>query len=177
MATTGVEVVPKVVCFRQLTLASPRAESESGAGAPLLRVVGNALQRGAPGTLVEAAPPLDAWMRGPQHSLVRRVVVGEDADAADDWIAGHIGADDIVVTNDIPLAARCLDRRARALRPDGNPFSEDSIGMAMATRDIMAHLRDAGEITGGPPAFTKKDRSRFLNALEAMIQATLRDSK
>ena len=118
----------------------------------------------------------NAWMRGPQHPLIERVVVGDGPDAADDWIADHVVAGDIAVTADIPLAARCLDKRARALRHDGNPFTEDSIGMALATRDLMAQLRETGEITGGPSAFTKKDRSRFLNALEVMIQAALRET-
>ena len=119
----------------------------------------------------------NAWMRGPQSPVVARVVVAEGADAADDWIAEHIGADDIVVTNDIPLAARCLDKAAKALRPDGQPFTEESIGTALAMRDLMAHLRETGDITGGPSAFSRKDRSSFLNALEAAIQAVRRDNR
>jgi len=112
----------------------------------------------------------NAWMRLPEGDGVRRVVVGGDADAADDWIAERITPDDIAVTADIPLAGRCLKAGAAVLRPTGKPFSEDGIGSALAMRDLMGHLRDTGEITGGAPAFAKKDRSRFLEALERMIR-------
>jgi len=105
---------------------------------------------------------------------VHTVIVGNDPDAADDWIADKIGAGDIAVTNDIPLAARCIDKGARVLAPTGKPFTEESIGMAMAMRDLMTQLRDSGEITGGPGGFTKRDRSRFLQALETEIQAVRR---
>ncbi|MDP6342311.1 MAG: DUF188 domain-containing protein, partial [Alphaproteobacteria bacterium] len=81
------------------------------------------------------------------------------------------GPGDIVVTADIPLAARCLDAGAQALGPGGKPFTEESIGMALAMRDLLAHLRDSGEIGGGGPGFTKQDRSNFLQALEAAVQA------
>jgi len=105
---------------------------------------------------------------------VRIVVVGAGADAADDWIADHIGPGDIAVTNDVPLADRCLKRGAAALRPDGRPFSENSIGLALATRDLMAGLREQGEIAGGPPPFSGRDRSRFLQSLDTAIQAARR---
>jgi len=105
---------------------------------------------------------------------VHTVIVGNDPDAADDWIADKIGAGDIAVTNDIPLAARCIDKGARVLAPTGKPFTEESIGMAVAMRDLMTQLRDSGEITGGPGGFTKRDRSRFLQALETEIQAVRR---
>ncbi|WP_119458400.1 YaiI/YqxD family protein [Rhodospirillaceae bacterium SYSU D60014] len=114
------------------------------------------------------------WLRVTESPLVRRVVVPEGLDAADDWIAEHIGDNDIVVTADIPLAARCLKKGARALGPTGKPFTENSIGMAVAMRDLMAQLRDSGEIKGGGPAFSKQDRSRFLEALEQMIQSIRR---
>lgn len=109
------------------------------------------------------------WIRLPENPAVRRVVVGADFDAADDWIAAAIGPRDIAVTADIPLAARCLKAGARVLGPAGKPFTEDNIGTALAVRDLNTHLRDTGEIRGGGPAFTRKDRSRFLQALEAAV--------
>jgi len=105
---------------------------------------------------------------------VHTVIVGNESDAADDWIADRINAGDIAVTNDIPLAARCIEKGARVLAPTGKPFTEESIGMAVAMRDLMSQLRDSGEITGGPAGFTKQDRSRFLQALEKEIQAVRR---
>jgi uncharacterized protein YaiI (UPF0178 family) len=105
---------------------------------------------------------------------VRRVVVAGDSDAADDWIAERIGAADITVTQDIPLAARCLEKGARAIGPTGKPFTKDNIGMALAMRDLNSHLRDSGEIRGGGPAFSAKDRSRFLQALEETIRSIQR---
>lgn len=114
------------------------------------------------------------WHRVPGHPLIRGVVVPEGPDSADNWIAERIGTGDIAVTTDIPLAARCLDRQARVLAPNGKPFAEASIGMALATRELMAHLRETGQITGGPSSYTRQDRSRFLSALETMIQAIRR---
>jgi uncharacterized protein len=98
-------------------------------------------------------------------------MVAEGPDAADDWIAQHIGAHDIAVTADIPLAARCLARGATALGPTGKPFTTESIGMALAMRDLNAHLRDTGALKGSNPRFARQDRSRFLQALENAIQA------
>ncbi len=117
------------------------------------------------------------WLRAGDGPLVNRVVVAEGADAADDWIAERIGPGDIAVTADIPLAARCLEKGARALGPTGKPFTPDSIGMALAMRDLKAHLRETGEIKGYVPNFTKQDRSRFLSALEETIQALKREQK
>ena len=117
----------------------------------------------------------DGGIRPRPDPLVELVVVAPGLDAADDWIAEHIGEGDIAVTDDIPLAARCLAKGARALRHNGEPFTEASIGTVLATRDLMAHLRETGEMTGGPRPFAKKDRSRFLNTLETLIQAALRD--
>ena len=116
----------------------------------------------------------NSWMRLGDHPLVAQTVVAEGADAADDWIADHVAPGDLVVTADIPLAARCLAAGAGALGPTGRAFTESNIGMAVATRDLKARLRESGEMTGGPPAFTKRDRSSFLNALEAAIQAMRR---
>jgi uncharacterized protein YaiI (UPF0178 family) len=116
------------------------------------------------------------WLRVAAGTRVNLVVVGDGFDAADDWIAAHIGAGDIAITADIPLAARCLDQGAAVLGPTGKPFTEDGIGMALAMRDLNATLRDTGVIRGGGPAFSKRDRSRFLGALENIIQAIRRRS-
>jgi len=110
----------------------------------------------------------------PRNPLFRSVVVSEGPDAADDWIAERIGAGDIAVTADIPLAARCLDRGAAVLQPTGRPFTEAAIGMALAMRDLKAHLRETGAIAGHNPSFGKQDRSRFLGALEEAVQAIRR---
>lgn len=106
----------------------------------------------------------------PERPPVQLVVVGDAPDAADDWIAASVGAGDVVVTSDIPLAARCLAAGARVLGSDGRPFSEDSIGGALATRDLKAQLRDAGIPSRGPRALTAKDRSRFLSQLDRLLQ-------
>jgi len=117
----------------------------------------------------------DGGVRPHPSPLVEVVVVASGADAADDWIAEHIGPQDIVITNDIPLADRCIKAGARALRPNGDALTVDSIGMALATRDLMTGLRETGTITGGPRPFSKQDRSQFLNTLETTVQAAKRD--
>ena len=118
----------------------------------------------------------DGGIRPSQNPLVELVVVSHGADAADDWIAEQIQAADICITTDIPLAARCLERGALAIKPNGQPFTENGIGMALANREIMQGLRDSGEITGGPRPFGKSDRSQFLNRLETTVQAAKRQS-
>lgn len=110
------------------------------------------------------------WLRGMDGPGIHRVVVTEGFDAADNWIVDHAGPRDIVVTADIPLAARCLEKGARVLGPTGKPFTESGIGMALAMRDLLSTLRDSGEIRGGGPTFGKQDRSRFLQALEQAVQ-------
>jgi len=110
------------------------------------------------------------WMRAGRHPLVESVVVAPKPDAADDWIAGHIGAGDIAVTADIPLAARCLSAGAAVLGPTGKPFTDADIGVALAMRDLKAHRRETGEDRGFNRAFTKQDRSRFLSALDAALR-------
>ncbi len=117
-------------------------------------------------TLVANAP-----QRIPDDERFALVVVREGLDAADDWIAEHAGEGDIVITADIPLAARCLRNGAQVIGTTGRPFTEDNVGAALATRDILAELRGAGEITSGPRPFAKQDRSRFLQALDRAIQA------
>jgi uncharacterized protein len=116
----------------------------------------------------------NAWMRLPESPLVRRVVVAEGPDAADDWIAERIEARDIAVTADIPLAARCIKKGAQVIGPTGKPFTEAGIGMALAMRDLAAHLRETGESKGYNASFTRQDRSRFLEALEQAVQKALR---
>ena len=113
--------------------------------------------------------------RVPQHPLIERVVVSDGFDAADDWIAERAGADAVVVTADILLADRCLKTGATVLSPTGKPFTAASIGAAIATRAIMADLRAGGDQLGGPAAFAKADRSRFLQALDtALVQIARR---
>jgi hypothetical protein len=110
-------------------------------------------------------------IRVPDHPLVERVLVSDAFDAADDWIAEQADAATVVVTGDILLADRCLKAGATVLGPTGKPFTSASIGSAIATRAIMADLRAGGDVVGGPAAFTKTDRSRFLQALdEALVR-------
>lgn len=115
----------------------------------------------------------NAWMRLPESPLVKRTVVAEGPDAADDWIVEHIGPRDIAVTADIPLASRCLKKGAQAIGPTGKPFTEASIGMALAMRELSAHLRETGESKGYNASFTRQDRSRFLEALELAVRRAL----
>jgi uncharacterized protein len=116
----------------------------------------------------------NSFMRLPVGPLINRVVVSDGPDAADDWIAERATKDDIVVTADIPLAARCLKAGARVIGPTGKPFNEAGIGMALAMRDLSRHLRETGESKGYNANFTRQDRSRFLQALEEAIQAIKR---
>jgi uncharacterized protein YaiI (UPF0178 family) len=105
---------------------------------------------------------------------VRMVIVGEGADAADDWIAERIADKDVCVTADIPLASRCLAKNAFALAPNGKRWTADNIGNALAGREIARHMRELGVTTGGPAPFSKADRSRFLSALDTVVQAARR---
>lgn len=114
------------------------------------------------------------WHRGPYDPRINRIVVPETPGAADDWIAERIGEGDVAITSDVPLAARCIDRKALVLGPTGRPFTEASIGMALAMRDLSAHLRETGAITGGAAPFSRQDRSRFLSALEETVRAARR---
>jgi uncharacterized protein YaiI (UPF0178 family) len=113
------------------------------------------------------------WFRAPRESWIHLEVVKEtgELDAADDWIAGRAEAGDIVVSDDIILASRCLENGARVLTPRGRVFTPESIGEAVASRELMADLREAGEITGGPAPFQKADRSRFLQRLDEIVNA------
>jgi len=113
-------------------------------------------------------------MRVPNERRVVLEIVGDGLDAADDWIVKHVQPHDIVVTADIPLASRCVKEGARVIGPTGKPFTEDNIAQALATRDLLSDLRDAGEIMGGPPPLKKRDRSRFLQQLDEVIQSIRR---
>ena len=113
----------------------------------------------------------NARLRVPDHPLIERIVVSDGFDAADDWIAEAAGPKSVVVTSDILLADRCLKAGATVIGHNGKPFTDASIGGALATRSIMADLRVGGDIVGGPAPFTKADRSRFLQALdEALVR-------
>ena len=115
----------------------------------------------------------NTWMATPRAPRVSMQVVAGDFDAADDWIVAQVNRDDVVITTDIPLASRCLKKGARVLSPTGKSFTDDNIGNAMATREIMADLRAYG-VGGGPPPFGKRDRSRYLQALEQAVRDACR---
>ena len=117
----------------------------------------------------------NSWMRTPDERWIQLEVVEGGIDVADDWIVEHVGPHDIVVTADIPLAGRCLKEGARVIGTTGRPFTEDNIGQAITTRDLLSELRSAGEITGGPPPLSKRDRSRFLQQLDEVIQSIRRE--
>ena len=119
----------------------------------------------------------NSWMRIPHEPGIALEVVGAGLDAADDWIVDHVQPCDIVVTADILLASRCLKKGARVIGSTGKQFTENNIGDAVALRDLLAELRGAGEITGGPPPQNKRDRSRFLHQLDEVIQLIRRQSQ
>ena len=125
---------------------------------------------GVPVTLVA-----NMRMHVPRGFGVELVVVEGLPDAADDWIAEHAREGDVVVTADIPLAARCLAKGARALGTDGRPFTEDMIGGALATRELKSYLRESGVVSGGPRAISDRDRSRFASRLDELVSRGLRE--
>jgi len=116
----------------------------------------------------------NAFLLTPKEPLIERVVVEAGPDIADDWIAERAGRGDIVVTADIPLAARCLKSGALVIGPTGRAFTDDSIGLALAARSIGEHLRSVGEVTRGPAPFQSGDRSRFLSALDEAVNRAKR---
>jgi uncharacterized protein YaiI (UPF0178 family) len=125
-----------------------------------------AFRRNVPVTIVS-----NSRMRLPEHPLITRMVVSDAFDAADDWIAATCDARSVVITADILLADRCLKAGATVIASNGKPFTQNTIGAAVATRAIMADLRAGGDAIGGPPPFTRADRSRFLQALdEALVR-------
>ena len=111
----------------------------------------------------------------PRDEMIERVVVGAGMDEADNWIAERAHAGDIVITADVPLASRCVKAGASVIAPNGRVFTEESIGMTLATRNLMDSLRSVGEITGGPKPFAPRDRSSFLSALDQAIVRLTRD--
>jgi len=113
-------------------------------------------------------------MRVPQSSRIKLEVVGDGFDEADDWIVEHVQEGDVVITADIPLAGRCITAGAEVLSNSGKRFTDDNIGQTLATRDLLAELRGTGEITGGPPPLTQRDRSEFLQKLDVVIQSIRR---
>src|SRR5712671_739565 len=115
------------------------------------------------------------FIRVPQDPLIERVAAGSGMDAADDWIAERAGNGDIVITADIPLASRCVKAGAEVIAPNGKPFTEQSIGMTLAVRNLMTDLRSSGEVTGGPKSFAPRDRSAFLSALDQAIRRIQRE--
>jgi len=119
----------------------------------------------------------NSWMRVPNEERIDIKVVNDGFDAADDWIVENIEPDDIVITADILLAGRCIKKEALVIGTNGKPFSEDSIGQTVATRDLFAELREAGVMTGGPKPLQQKDRTYFLQQLDNMIQSIRRRHK
>jgi len=116
-------------------------------------------------------------IRPPGLAFVRMVTVSEGPDVADDYIAERIAAGDVCVTSDIPLASRCLERGAKALSSNGKIWSGDNIGSALAGRAVSSHMREMGMMTGGPAPLSRADRSKFLSALDTMLQASLREKR
>ena len=110
-------------------------------------------------------------IRPSRNDLVKLIVVNQEPDAADKWIIDNIQETDICVTNDIPLAELCLKKGALAIKPNGTRFTVDNIGMALANREIMGQIREIGGTTSGPPAFSKADRSKFLNYMETIVRS------
>jgi uncharacterized protein YaiI (UPF0178 family) len=110
------------------------------------------------------------FIRVPPAPRIERIAAGSGMDAADDWIAERAGKGDIVITSDIPLASRCVKAGAEVIAPNGKPFTEQSIGMTLAVRNLMTDLRSSGEVTGGPRSFAPRDRSAFLSALDQTIR-------
>ena len=118
----------------------------------------------------------NSWMRIPdQKGREQLVVVDDNPDAADDHIAENVSENDIVVTADIPLADRCVKAGAQVIAPNGRLFTDENIGEALASRNLMSELRETGLMTGGPPPFGKKDRSEFLQSLDRVIQSIKRE--
>ena len=124
---------------------------------------------------VPVALVANSRIRVPEGVGVEMIVVEQGPDAADDWIAENVRPGDVVVTADIPLAARCIEAGARPLGSNGRAFTEDSIGSQLATRDLKADLRGAGIVSGGPSSMSGGDRSRFLSKLDELVQLGMRE--
>ncbi|WP_430911795.1 YaiI/YqxD family protein [Methylobacterium sp. sgz302541] len=118
----------------------------------------------------------NSFMTLPREPWIERVIVSDGFDAADDWIAERAAPGAIVVTADVPLASRCVKAGASVLAPNGKAFTVSSVGMALATRNLMQDLREAGAVTGGPRPFSAKDRSAFLGALDRAVVRARREA-
>ena len=116
----------------------------------------------------------NSGLRPSRDPMIRNVVVSGAFDAADDWIVGNAEANDVAITADVPLAARLVEKGLHVLGPTGRPFTPETIGMAVAMRNLKQDLREAGEIKGYNPGFTAKDRSAFLQALDRMVRLALK---
>jgi len=121
------------------------------------------------GTALKVIVVSNAPIAVPRDEFIERVVVGSGMDEADNYIAERAGQGDVVITADVPLAARAVKAGAEVIAPNGTPFTKDAIGMTLATRNLMSDLRSAGAVTGGPKPFAPADRSRFLSALDAAL--------
>jgi uncharacterized protein YaiI (UPF0178 family) len=146
-------------------LTSPRIYVDADACPVKDEIYRVAARDGLPVSLVAGG-----YIRVPDDPLIERIAAGSGMDAADDWIAARAGKGDIVITADIPLASRCVKTGASVIAPNGKPFTEESIGMTLAVRNLMTDLRSSGEVTGGPRAFQPRDRSAFLSALDQAIR-------
>jgi uncharacterized protein YaiI (UPF0178 family) len=121
------------------------------------------------GTAIKVLVVTNSPIAVPRDEFIQRIVVGAGMDEADNWIAERAGRGDIVITADVPLASRCVKAGAEVIAPNGRAFTKDSIGMTLATRNLMDSLRSAGAITDGPKPFSPRDRSAFLSALDQAI--------
>lgn len=119
----------------------------------------------------------NSFIQIPRSDLITRQIVDAGPDIADDWIVEQVVAGDVVITNDIPLAGRVLERQGHAIAPNGRAYTADSIGAALASRALMEHIRSTGEITGGPPPFANSHRSQFLQTLDQVLSRQIRLSK
>ncbi len=126
---------------------------------------------------LEVAVVANTRMWAPNDATIEMIVVDGKFDAADDWIVEHAVENDVVITADIPLASRCLKKKTMVLRPTGREFTEENIGEALATRELLSHLRDLGTLTGGPAPFENRDRSRFLHRLDEIVQSIRRKNQ
>ncbi|MFZ3359906.1 MAG: YaiI/YqxD family protein [Xanthobacteraceae bacterium] len=126
------------------------------------------------GTTIKVFVVSNSPIAVPRDAMIERVVVGAGMDEADNWIAERAGPADIVITADVPLASRAVKAGATVIAPNGRPFTEESIGMTLATRNLMDSLRSSGEITGGPKPFAPRDRSEFLSALDRALVRLVR---
>ena len=151
-------------------MSSPRIYVDADACPVKDEIYRVAIRHGVPVSVVAGN-----FIRIPADPLIERIAAGSGLDAADDWIAERAGSSDIVITADIPLAARCVKAGAQVIAPNGKPYTEQSIGMTLAVRNLMSDLRASGEVTGGPKSFTTRDRSAFLSMLDQTLRRLLRE--